>query len=303
MEFLKALEQIRTPFLNEIFALLTKLGEETIAVVIICVLFWCVNKAMAYKVGIVYFISALTVQGAKVTFRVDRPWVQDPTFSPVPSAIEKATGYSFPSGHTQGATALYGTLGIAVKNIWVKVACFSAVLAVAFSRMYLGVHTPADVITALVLTFITAILVCILYNNDKITFSRSLILSLIVFFGSVALLIYVFALYRNGIIEREYVSDCCKAAGAGIGCSLGFFIETNFINFSEKSKNIWMQILKVVIGIAGMVLIRSGVKEIFGESLTVDTIRYAIIILWVLAIWPLCIKKFFSVPKEDVIAQ
>ena len=110
---------------------------------------------------------------------------------------------------------------------------------------------------------------------------------------------YSFYLYKSGVIEREYVSDCCKAAGAGIGCACGFYTEANYINFSVKCKNIWMHILKVVLGLAGVVILRSGIKAVFGTSLAVDTLRYVIIIFWVLAIWPLVIKKFFSVSPEQ----
>ena len=69
----------------------------------------------------------------------------------VEAAREAADGYSFPSGHTQSAATLFGTLAAWLRRGWLTVACIVMVLLVGFSRMYLGVHTPADVGTSLVI--------------------------------------------------------------------------------------------------------------------------------------------------------
>lgn len=89
--------------------------------------------------------------GGKEYLPIDRPWVRDERVRPVQEAIAAAAGYSFPSGHTQRAVATWGTLGT---TQWKKhrkglgVICWSVVLLIAFSRNYLGVHTPQDVLFA-----------------------------------------------------------------------------------------------------------------------------------------------------------
>ena len=74
----------------------------------------------------------------------------DPDFSIVESARAGATGYSFPSGHTQNAFSSFGCLGMWAKGGW-RALCFAIVVLIGFSRMYLGVHTPLDVGVAFVL--------------------------------------------------------------------------------------------------------------------------------------------------------
>ena len=118
MAILRFLEGVRSPFLDTIFGLLTRLGEETIAIVAICAIYWCINKRVAYRIGIAYFLSGLTVQGMKICFRIDRPWIIDPAMKPAPSAISQATGYSFPSGHTQSAATLFGSLGVSTFELY-----------------------------------------------------------------------------------------------------------------------------------------------------------------------------------------
>jgi len=59
------IEEIRTPFLDSLIGLLTRLGEETIGIVLLCLIFWCISKKIGYIMGVVFFLSGLTVQGMK----------------------------------------------------------------------------------------------------------------------------------------------------------------------------------------------------------------------------------------------
>jgi len=299
MEFLRFLEGIRTPFLDTVIGLITRLGEETIGIVILCTIFWCISKKMAYGIGIAFFLSGLTVQGMKIIFRIDRPWVADPTLNPIPSALEHATGYSFPSGHTQSAAALYGSLGAQVKQIPLKTIFFLIAILVGFSRLYLGVHTPLDVITSILISFLLVFLALKIFAGDKIDKKREFILALFIALYAVTVIIIAAVLYSNGKIEQYYVSDCLKAAGAAIGFATGMFIERVYINFSESSKSILWHVIKLVSGIAGVLIIKEGLKLIIGTGLAVDTFRYFLMLLWIAAIFPLIIKRFFSNKKKD----
>lgn len=301
MELVKFFESIRTPFWDIIVGLITRLGEETVGIVIICVLFWCISKRMGYIIGIAYFLSGLTVQGMKVCFRIDRPWILDPTLNPTPGAIEYATGYSFPSGHTQSAASLYGALGAQLKNKPLMAVCFVIPVLVAFSRIYLGVHTLLDVVTSLILSalFIFITIKFIVKDSDIINKKRELIISLIIVLYAVAVVIITLTLYNSGTIEINNALDCIKAAGASIGFAAGMFIERVYINFSVKSKNIFVHAIKVLLGIAGVIALKEGLKPLIGTGFAPDMIRYFIMIFWVIAIYPMIIKRFFAIKEEE----
>lgn len=86
--------------------------------------------------------------------RIDRPWIRDDRIIPVQQALAGAGGYSFPSGHTQRAAAVWGALGHSLwekKERAVSLVCWVILAVIAFSRNYLGVHTPQDVLAALAL--------------------------------------------------------------------------------------------------------------------------------------------------------
>jgi len=293
MEFLKALEQIRTPFLNAFFQFWTFFGEELLLLTLLCIVYWCINKELVYRCGLAFFGSGLVVQSLKIAFRIPRPWVLDPTFQPVESAKATATGYSFPSGHTQGATAIFGTSGLYFKKPWAKVICFIIFPMVALSRMYLGVHTPKDVIVGLLCGAIFVVIAYFLLKNPlspKQNLSVAVVLAVI----SIATAVYAALLYKNGVIEYDYVSDCCKSAAAGLGFSVCWYVERVHIKFDPHCDRWWKHIIKVVIGIAGILLIKEGFKLIFGEILVVDILRYFLMILWGMLFFPLIIKKTFN---------
>lgn len=137
MEFLWFLSKLRTPFLDKLLQFITYFGQESLILPLICVFYWCLNKRFAYPLALIYFTAGLLVQSLKITFRIPRPWVLDSSFPPVESAVSGASGYSFPSGHTQGATCLFLSLTFVAHPWLFKCLSVCAFLLVGFSRMYL----------------------------------------------------------------------------------------------------------------------------------------------------------------------
>ncbi|MCL1830965.1 MAG: phosphatase PAP2 family protein [Oscillospiraceae bacterium] len=299
MQFLSVIASIRSDLVNSVFSLVTKLGEEIVVIVILCAIFWCLEKKLAYCIGISYFLSGLLVQDLKIIFRIDRPWILDSSFKPVPSAIEHASGYSFPSGHTQSATSLFGTIGLSLKKTWQKILCFVIFLLVGFSRMYLGVHTMLDVAVSMAITFGIAVLMVLFYDKGDKPSTREWFIPAVLTLFAVATGILATCLHSAGIITEDYVLDCLKATGAGVGFAVGMYLEKQFIQFSVKCKSLWLQLLKYLIGIVGVLVVKEGLKLIIGTGMIVDTFRYILIGLFITAIYPLVIKKWFMI-KEMV---
>ena len=118
MSFLYLLEGIRCPFLDRLFSLITELGGETLYMAVAIAVYWCVSKGLGYYILTTGFVGTIANQFLKLCFRIPRPWVLDPDFSIVESARAGATGYSFPSGHTQNAFSSFGCLGMWTKGGW-----------------------------------------------------------------------------------------------------------------------------------------------------------------------------------------
>mgnify|MGYP001078504538 FL=1 len=292
MEFLKVLESIRTPLLDRLFLLLTFFGDEVIVLAIICFLYWCYNKRLAYRICFSFFTSGLLVQTLKITFRVPRPWIKDPSFIPVEEAVSTATGYSFPSGHTQCATALYSTFAWNAKKNRNRIICFIIIFSVMLSRMYLGVHTLQDVLVSFGLTLILSYGTNYLINHFELLDKNYKITALILSIISIVVAVYSLILLRGSIIVTNYAADCCKAAGAGIGFSLGWYIESTYIRFNEKAASPSKQVIKFLIGIGIAVLLKVGLKVILGNTIPADMLRYFILVLWITVVYPYLLKRY-----------
>lgn len=294
MEFLHELQNIRNPFFTNLFELITVCGEELFVLSVVGCLYWCLNKKLAYRICFTYFASGLLVQTLKITFRIPRPWIRDVSLIPVDGALETATGYSFPSGHTQSATALFGTLAIHFKKHKIKVLMYLMIALVGFSRLYLGVHTPADVLVSFGISILLVILVDKLMRKIEQGNGFRLPVAITLAAISIGVLVYSLILYQQGIIETVYVSDCCKAAGAGLGFAVGWYVEGRYINFNERTGSIGKQLLKLLIGLVIVLAIKMGLKYVIGTSLPADIFRYFLMVVWAMAIYPYFIKKYFN---------
>lgn len=277
--------------LDQFFLFLTWLGEQTLVIAVICLLYWCINKRLAYKICFSFFTSGLLVQTLKIICRVPRPWVRDSSFTPVKKALKTATGYSFPSGHTQSATSLYSTLALNTRKYWIKILCFLSIFSLMLSRMYLGVHTPTDVIISFLITLVLSIFVDYMINKYHLLDEHYNITVCILISISVIVAVFSLVMLKFGLTELYYTEDCCKAAGAGIGFSIGWYIESTYIKFSEKTSNKFSQLLKYVLGITVTVFLLNGLKLVIGTSIAADMIRYIITILWITLGFPFIISK------------
>ena len=115
MEFLRILENIRIPVLNEFMLAITYLGDEIAFLVMALVLFWCIDKRKAYYILSVGFLGTIANQFMKLWFRVLRPWHLDESFTILEQAKEGAGGYSFPSGHSQSSVGTFGGIAYVSK--------------------------------------------------------------------------------------------------------------------------------------------------------------------------------------------
>lgn len=293
MEFLYLLESIRNPVLDAFFSAVTYLGDETLFIAIAIAVFWCVNKRTGYYLLTVGFFGTILNQFLKLVCRVPRPWVRDPNFTIVESAREAASGYSFPSGHTQSITGSMGCLARASGKNRVRAVCIILIALTAFSRMYLGVHTPADVGVSLA---IGTVLVFALYpvfrrceDNPKLMYAIVGGLTLC----ALAYLLYVELWPWDSGIDPHNLESGLKNAYTLFGCGLGMlvscYVEENYIRFSEKAT--WQgQLVKLVVGFAIVLGIKAGLKPVLEAVLPVmpaRAVRYFVLVVFAACIWPL----------------
>lgn len=297
MDILYALEKIRTPFWNGVMSAVTQLGGEVIFIVAAVVVFWCVSKWEGYYLMTIAFCGTVLNQFLKLICRVPRPWVRDPNFTIVESARAEATGYSFPSGHTQNAIGLFGGMARWGGRRWVRLGLTALALAIAFSRMYLGVHTPADVGVSLVLA---AALVLGLYPlmrraQEKPRYMGYVLAAMLVVSGAFVVFVeaYGFSADTNAENLASGIGNAWKMLGAVAGMTLAWLLDRRYIHF-ETQAVWWVQVIKVAVGMALLLAIKSGLKApllaLLGHEGLAGGVRYFLLVLVAGAVWPLVFR-------------
>lgn len=295
MDFLYLLEKIRVPGLNEFMLLITQLGEETAFLVIALIVFWCVDKRKGYYLMAVGFAGTIINQFLKLWFRIPRPWVLDPNFTILEQAREAATGYSFPSGHTQMAVGTFGCLAVTTKKKPVAITCIILAVLVAFSRMYIGVHTPADVLTSVAIACLLIVMLRPVATGWGEKQMKAVLAGLLIL--TVGLLLFV-EYYPLGEVDAHNLESGMKNVYTMHGCLIGmavvYLAERKYVNFDTKAVW-WAQLLKVILGLGVVLLVKEGLRGPLEAGMPIyaaRSARYFLIVVTAGFLWPMTFRWF-----------
>ena len=292
MQILEWFESVRTPVLDALMLFLTRCGEEAVFLLIAVILFWCVDKREGYYIMMVGFFGTVLNQWLKLAFRVPRPWVRDPSFTIVERARAAATGYSFPSGHTQIAVGIYGALAVTAKRKWLRAVCIALAVLVPVSRMYLGVHTPLDVgVAALLALALVLGLYPLLYSKRH---EKGIMAGLLAAGIALALAALLFSLLyafpadtdvENLLSGREHLAELL---GACLAMAIAYAVDSRYLHFETRAP--WyLQIIKVALGLVltlGVkVALKAPLNALCGTVLG-GGVRYFFVLLVAALAWP-----------------
>lgn len=301
MQLLYLLESIRVPFITELMLLITHLGEETAFLVAALIVFWCIDKNRGYYLMGVGFCGTIVNQFLKLLCRVPRPWVLDPDFNAVEGAIPEATGYSFPSGHSQSSVGTFGGLALTGKNKVLRWFFIAIAVLVPFSRMYLGVHTPADVLVG---SFSAVLLIFLMRYLSEGKHVGATLIGMAV----LSVLYWIFAQFLIDPTQMDTynyshgVQNAYTLMGAIFAMVIVYFVDRKWVNFQVKAVW-WAQILKVALGLVVVLLVKSGLKAplnaLLGEN-TGRAVRYFLLVLVAGIVWPLSFRWFARMGKKEM---
>ena len=271
LNIIRAIQSIANPFLDGLFQFITMFGEEAILIPLIAVIYWAFNKKMGEYIAYASLTSVLVNGAIKDIFKAKRP-IGEPGIRSL--KVETATGYSFPSGHTQGTASFWGAIAIYLKKNYMYGISGLIIVLVAISRLYLGVHYPKDVLFGAIFGILTSFITYKLFNkvNNKIA----------LYFGT-------FIIFMPALLYA-HSADFIKGMGTFLGFALGIYVEKKYVNFSVEGKSI-NKILRVVIGLAILILLKVGLKAVFPNKLVFHFLRYFIIVFFGIGLYPAIFKK------------
>ncbi len=240
-------------------------------------LYWFWDKKKGLYTLVSYYFCMVITPIVKLTVCCYRPWIRDSRILPAGDAITTATGYSFPSGHTTTCGPLAGGMAVTAwqekKTRWLSPILAFWVLLTAFSRNYLGVHTPQDVFVAICVSVLCLILTAKLFEYlDKHPEKEDRLLLGGFIFCWAAIAYITFKPYPTDLnAEGKLIVDPQKMMNDGygdLGKMIGFiiarYIEKKWIRFQPMKKD-WLSAAICAAGLVLMALLKQYVSPIMRD--------------------------------------
>ena len=306
IEYLLLLQRLREAaggLLTPLMELVSELAASSVTIGAAAFVFWAVDRHFGGFLMLNYVGSSLLNQAVKLTACVYRPWVRDGRVQPVLTALDKATGYSFPSGHTQSAAAIYGSVALwyGKKRPWLASLMAAMILLTGFSRNYLGVHTPQDVIVSM------ALCAGYLWLNGKVAalLEKRPGLDAAVAAAGVAFALASVAWFSCKSYPLDYVDgallvdpvvmmeDGFMAAGMVFGFYPGWLIERRWLRFTTSPRRRWQYALAAAALVPMLAIYRLLPGALAGLTgpLWAEFISCALLAFYVMALVPALICR------------
>ena len=132
----------------------TFIGGETVMLLVLLVVLFCYKKESGKRCGFTMVAASMWFPMIKnIVLRI-RPYMAHPERIEALTVVQEDAdpldiiqqGYSFPSGHSANAVAMYGSIAREIRKKWMWWLAVIIPLLIGLSRFAVGVHYPTDVL-------------------------------------------------------------------------------------------------------------------------------------------------------------
>jgi membrane-associated phospholipid phosphatase len=257
-----------SPALDTVFKVITTLGSEQAFLLLLPLIYWCVDKRLGARLGLLLTLNALFNYALKDLFNQPRP---SPDRVKV---LAEETSPGLPSGHSQNAVTVYGFLAAQVRQPRVWVLAGLVTFSVGLSRIYLGVHFPSDVLGgwAAGIAFLALFMWAELEAAQRLRawpwhYKMAL---------AVGIPLGLFVVYPN--------ESSAQVAGVLIGLLAGVLIELRWVRFNAEGRP-RQRAQRFIVGSAILIVVWLGSKALVpsepeATALVFRLIRYVVVGAW-----------------------
>jgi membrane-associated phospholipid phosphatase len=249
LEFIRAVQTVSNPALTFVMRIITAMGSWAVFLLFLSFLYWCVDEKKGLRLFLMFIISLWI--NMSLNFFLDQPRPFFEGYDPSVGIIYERMG-GLPSGHAQNTLVIFFILASWIKKNCVYACAAVLCLLVGFSRIYLGVHFPTDIIAGWI---IGGIVLCgyFLLNARIETFIKN---------GG----------FRAGVIASAALSfimilylpskELLMPGGAVFGLGAGYCFNKKYVGFSSNvpfgktgGGKYLALFARLLLGIAGFALI------------------------------------------------
>lgn len=269
-----AVQSASNGLLDTFFLALTWLGNREGFLVILTLVYWCINRSWGARLLVLTMLSSWFNEALKSLFDLPRP---DPARV---RQLVSETSFGFPSNHAQtGAVIIWGYLAAKVRRTWFSILAVVIIFLIGLSRIYLGIHFPQDVMGGWILGIV--ILLVWLRFEDRLAAwwhaqpaSRQ---ALVAIAGPLVLMF----LTPADSASRYPNETGATVAGILIGAGLGAMLESRTVQFRVDG-SLGRRLLRYLVGIALVGAIYVGgvlLPELhpWGLDIVVRVLRYGLL--------------------------
>jgi len=303
--------QTQLAWLSPVMKFFTFLGDEEFYLLIMPLLVWSVDYELGLRTGVLLMLSGSLNFFLKIGFHQPRPyWVS----SKIKNLTDPMGSFGLPSGHSQNAASVFGLVAVSTKRKWFRVLIIFTIIMVAFSRLYLGVHSITDILVGLLVgVFILWIFLKFEERTTEYFQRQKIIVRIMLVFGiSIALTLFgilIVDIFQSIPLPNEWIQNAAIAHPEEeiSPFAIDGLITATATLFGLLAGGIWVKekggyranagpflkhILRFIIGLAGILLIWKGLGGVFPRngdilSFSLRYVRYALIGLWIAGIAPL----------------
>jgi membrane-associated phospholipid phosphatase len=294
-----ALQASGNPMLTQVMESFTSLGAELFYMLVMPAVLWCFSASLGIRLGLALLISAGLNAVLKLAFSLPRPfWVNARI-----RALSVEASFGLPSGHAQNAVVLWGYLAYRLRRWWATLAALFLILAISFSRIYLGVHFPADVVAgwivgALVLALFILLEQPIGHWLKQRTLPTRILIAILFSLGLLGLGWLAAQTSAGRVLPAEWaaafhralggtipftpgsVEDIVAGAGALMGFSVGAVLLDDWGRFTN-GRGVWLRLARFFVGLVGILALQLGLNALLPEGEAFRFLRYGLLGWWI----------------------
>ena len=296
---------------------ITFLGNEEFYLLVMPILYWCINASLGIRLGAMLLLSGSVNSLLKMLFHSPRPY----WYSSQIRGIIHGSGFGFPSGHSQNAVSLWGLTAASIKRRWAWIGAAVIAFLIGFSRIYLGVHFPIDVLAGWA---VGAVMLWAFLALEKPLMAwlkkQSLGAQIAVCFGVSLLIIGAGFLAKQSLggwqvpdhwiqnsgtdLNPHSLEGFFTTAGTLFGLGAGALLLSHVKGSLDVSGAFYQRLLRYVIGLVGVIAFYAGLDALFPEgetllALGLRFIRYLLVGLWISLGAPLVFHRLKLLPASS----